>query len=27
VSFLERLMQSEMYDEHDQDGNTYLQSL
>jgi hypothetical protein len=25
VSFLERLMQSKMYDEHDQDGNTYVQ--
>ena len=24
VSFLERLMQSDMYDEHDQDGNTYV---
>ena len=24
VSFLERLMQSEMYDEHEQNGNTYL---
>ena len=27
VSFLERLMQGEMYDEHEQDGNTYGQLL
>ena len=27
VSFLERLMQSEMYDEREQDGNTYVQPL
>ena len=27
VSFLERLMQSEMHDEREQDGNTYVQTL